>query len=351
MKKILALLAFLVGPASLLAGTTGRIPKFSSSSKINDSVMAQSGSTVTVTGSHIVTDRVGIATTTVSGSTLTVNGRIESLTGGIKFPDGSVQTSAAVAGTVLGSGTAPELTYWTTASTLAAVTGANFSGGYLNLDSDSITGLCVGATAGCASGDRTLVAVGGSVVDLYKPMRFLATTAGISMAAFTGSVSTPDIAFNFGGIYDSDANQSMGLTVFGASTTREIVRVSTFGVVVSTSVSANATSTLFADGSFGRRVRVVTSSYTLTAQDSVVLVNNAGTATMTLPPAAGITGRHYTIKKISGALNDVVTDANASETIDGATTYTQTLQYTSITIASDGSNWHIISSHVAAITP
>lgn len=41
---------------------------------------------------------VGIATGTVSGSTLTVKGRIESLSGGYKFPDGSIQTTAAGAG-------------------------------------------------------------------------------------------------------------------------------------------------------------------------------------------------------------------------------------------------------------
>jgi hypothetical protein len=37
----------------------------------------------------------------------------------------------------------------------------------------------------------------------------------------------------------------------------------------------------------------------------------------------------------------VTVDGNASETIDGALTYALAVQYQSITIISDGTNWHI----------
>ena len=39
---------------------------------------------------------------------------------------------------------------------------------------------------------------------------------------------------------------------------------------------------------------------------------------------------------------NVTIDGNASETIDGATTYALSAQYQSISIYSDGSNWHVV---------
>ena len=59
---------------------------------------------------------VSINTTTVGPSTLTVNGRIESLAGGFKYPDGSIQTTASVGGSVsigatVGSSAANQLLY------------------------------------------------------------------------------------------------------------------------------------------------------------------------------------------------------------------------------------------------
>jgi hypothetical protein len=51
----------------------------------------------------------------------------------------------------------------------------------------------------------------------------------------------------------------------------------------------------------------------------------------------------YVIKKVSGASLNVVIDPNASENIDGANTKTLTLQYESIMIQCDGSNWFILS--------
>lgn len=64
--------------------------------------------------------------------------------------------------------------------------------------------------------------------------------------------------------------------------------------------------------------------------------------TVTLPTAVGIAGRQYTIKKTDATANAVTVDGDASETIDGATTYPLASQYNSVTIVSDGANWLII---------
>ena len=90
-------------------------------------------------------------------------------------------------------------------------------------------------------------------------------------------------------------------------------------------------------------VTTVTESYTA-AEFATILVNNsAADATITLPSASSASERIYNIKKIhSGETYKVIIDGNSSETIDGATTYNLYMQYESVKIQSDGSNWHIL---------
>lgn len=66
-------------------GTSGRIPKFTGGIFLANSVISEDS-----------LGRIGIGTTT-PGSTLTVAGQIETKSGGIKFPDGTVQLTAAAA--------------------------------------------------------------------------------------------------------------------------------------------------------------------------------------------------------------------------------------------------------------
>lgn len=87
---------------------------------------------------------------------------------------------------------------------------------------------------------------------------------------------------------------------------------------------------------------VKSANYTATFQDQTILVDASGGArTITLPAAASVPGKRYTIKRTS-ASNNVIVDGNASETIDGATTKTITTQHGFITIESDGTNWQIV---------
>ncbi len=85
-----------------------------------------------------------------------------------------------------------------------------------------------------------------------------------------------------------------------------------------------------------------TGDYTITTTDDVILADaSSGAFTVTLPTAAGIKGRVYDTKKTDSSGNTVTLDGNGSETIDGATTQVIKAQYTTITVFSDGSNWHI----------
>jgi hypothetical protein len=82
-----------------------------------------------------------------------------------------------------------------------------------------------------------------------------------------------------------------------------------------------------------------TGAYTAT-NDDYVIDCTSGTFTVTLPASSGRTGRILIIKN-SGA-GTITVDGNASETIDGAATYSLSVQYATVQIMSDGTNWKII---------
>lgn len=92
-------------------GTYGRIGAYSAAAGWQDLILAEGGN-------------VGIGTT-APGQKLTVAGTIESTRGGVKFPDGTVQTTAS-------SGSAPSGTwcgYAIDATSIATCNGSNVSGG------------------------------------------------------------------------------------------------------------------------------------------------------------------------------------------------------------------------------
>lgn len=87
----------------------------------------------------------------------------------------------------------------------------------------------------------------------------------------------------------------------------------------------------------------VSTTYTLLATDGLVECDATSAAfTVTLTAVASSLGRVITIKKIDSSANAVTVDGNASETIDGATTYTLSTQYDSVTLHCDGTKWNVI---------
>ena len=89
--------------------------------------------------------------------------------------------------------------------------------------------------------------------------------------------------------------------------------------------------------------RAVSSAATADINAGVYLADATSAAfTVTLPSVAAYKYRQLTIKKVDSSANAVTVDGNGSETIDGATTYALSAQYDSVTIYSDGSEWHVI---------
>jgi len=98
-----------------------------------------------------------------------------------------------------------------------------------------------------------------------------------------------------------------------------------------------------ANGPIATALATKSAAYTLTATDSVILADaTSAVFTCTLPTAVGITGRQYTIKRINAGSNNVTVGCAGAETIDGATTYSLTSQYQSITVVSNNVGWLII---------
>lgn len=107
----------------------------------------------------------------------------------------------------------------------------------------------------------------------------------------------------------------------------------------------NNTDKLQVNGSIsatGMKQNYVTKTGAYTASDADYVIDcTSGTFTVTLPASSGRTGRILIIKN-SGA-GTITVDGNASETIDGAATYSLSVQYATVQIMCDGTNWKIIS--------
>ncbi len=168
-----------------------------------------------------------------------------------------------------------------------------------------------------------------SVLDLYRVrINGASATLATGAAGCTVPGSDTQIIFNSGGSCAADA----GLT---------------FNATPNTLVVTGAiTGAGFAEG-----VAAKTTTATLSATESFVTADATSAGfTITLPAAAGITGRSYTIKKIDSSANTVTIEGNASETIDGAANQTLILEDETLTVTSDGTNFIIKSSWAPPIT-
>ena len=84
-------------------------------------------------------------------------------------------------------------------------------------------------------------------------------------------------------------------------------------------------------------------TYTISSTDTVIIADaTSNNVAITLPTASTVTGYRYYIKRKDNAAHTVTISRSGSDTIDGATSQTLDVQYTSATVVSDGSNWYII---------
>lgn len=93
-------------------------------------------------------------------------------------------------------------------------------------------------------------------------------------------------------------------------------------------------------GTLPHKIAAITSAYTIVDTDEVLLLDaTAGAFTATLPTAAGIPGRSYTLKRINSGANTPIVAAAGAETIDGAAAVNLSSVFQVVRIISDGISW------------
>ncbi len=83
-------------------------------------------------------------------------------------------------------------------------------------------------------------------------------------------------------------------------------------------------------------------NYSISTTDHFVdCAGGSGGITVTLPTAVGYAGLTFVITKTDSGVGNVTIATTSSQTINGATTYVISMQYLSIALHSNGSNWII----------
>lgn len=187
------------------------------------------------------------------------------------------------------------------------------------------------------SGSPT-AAQSGDVLSFLSGQGFGATTFP---AASTG-------VFNLtaGETFTDSSNQTyatIAVTPTGSVTSAEAFRVASTGVTLGP--QSTPTGIHQFNGGINYTTRTITANLTVdtTTTDYLILCNNSGGITITLP--APTTGRVLVIKDIAGTsnTNNITIARHASETIEGvaASKILQT-NYGSVSLSSDGTNWWMI---------
>jgi hypothetical protein len=131
--------------------------------------------------------------------------------------------------------------------------------------------------------------------------------------------------------------------VYGAKTTGYGIYISSEDATYNYGIYVNKGVSQFNDA-VHFDIATKTADYTAAALDHTILADcTSGNVTITLPAvSAEMAGRVYIIKRIDNSGNSVTVDGNASETIDGATTYSLATQYKYVKIQATSTAWFII---------
>lgn len=229
-----------------------------------------------------------------------------------------------------------------TYSFVGASTLAKVSTLYLSAPSAGTNATFTNTSAATIGGNLTLPTVadlGYSVISI--PDHTLTLTGGTSLSSGGG----------IGGIAVGQITVTDASAISVASSASVYIKNAP---VAGGSVTLTSPYSLFVDDGAvrfdGANYRGVTStsaaSYSITTAEYIVhsTRSSTGTQTINLPAVASNSGRVVVIKDAGGnaSINNITIDGNASETIDGATTFTMNANYQSVQLYCNGSAWFII---------
>lgn len=162
---------------------------------------------------------------------------------------------------------------------------------------------------------------------------YIATAIGCKATTISLSAGTGITTYlRLSGVYLDSEITTSGVGTMRVSGSYSVARVLGSGAVP-----------MVVPGGVLRAYTPVTSTYAVLYTDEVVTCDATGGAfTATLPTAVGHEKKVFTIKRLNSGANAVTVGTTSSQTIDGSTTYSLSAQYASITVISDGANWHII---------
>lgn len=320
---------FNAAPGSSFAGISnwGTAPQI-----CNNYVQVNSGngiggsfSNAIVSGNYITSIYGAGATTVAAGS----NGGEISQVATWSSPSAGVLDVGSTAGW-LSSGTFTVATSTTTATcTYTGITGTSLTG--VAYVSGSATGTVATGGAVTETGSNSGTAIypgGGGTFDVI--------TNNFCTGGFSYSVYMP---FSFTMVTNNVFNTFNGVDANGCQFTT--IANNAFAVANSSLVGTPSTGCIFQNNSGIGNYRAISATYTVGYTDTLVDCTT-GTFTVTLPSAVGVVGKNYTLKNSGSGVITMAT--TSSQTIDGSTT--QTLSHlNAIIVASDGSNWKIVSSH------
>jgi hypothetical protein len=177
-----------------------------------------------------------------------------------------------------------------------------------------------------------------------EAIRLQASDAGIySGAHLTYSVGLPANYWQNGFIQTLNLNSTASIS--GA--TAGVLSI-TGSVFTSSSITANGA---VAAINFISSTAVRTAAVTLGGAASAgieICDATAGAFTLTLPSAttgSGNSGRQFVVKKIDATANAITIATQASQTIDGASTYSLPTRWKYVVLVSDGNNWMIVANN------
>ena len=240
-------------------------------------------------------------------------------------------------------------------------------------DADTVDELQDGATTWVKQGTTqadtrwtqtaTLVTLGTSTVSFAQTGSATTVTelSDLTDADTTGSVTGSILYDNAGTYVDSqnilldDANSTIEfdgnvtiesdgagtLTIDATAGDLVIPGTMTIGDSVDLNAPLSVQGTLYAEGGQRGAVRTESSNYNVVlATDWLIIADTSGGAVTVTLPASHPSGSEITVKR-NGASDAIVATADA-DTIDGAASYTIGVDQRSITVVSDGTNWHIV---------
>ena len=186
----------------------------------------------------------------------------------------------------------------------------------------------------------------GSLNGLTAPTQtFAVGTSGtdfnINSTGTTHTFNQPDASTTARGVVTTGAQTFAGTKTFSN------VNVTGVTNTVGLGVSGPAS---FTGGIFPNNQTVTGATSLSVGGPVVILVNNSGATTITLPTAASASGQIQYVKKISAVGNNVTVNVTGGGNIDGAATMVFTLQYSGALFYSNGTTWNILSSYSTSIS-